>query len=255
MNSYFNSSGSQTQTGGGFFSNDSSDGNRQPARKPASDQTIRPVTLKQLANVTETADGSFQIDGVDTTQITFVAVLRNVTELATNISYTMEDGTGAIEVRRWVEQNETASEAQKRRELIPDTYVRVAGRINSFNHKTSVVAFLIRPITDFNEISYHFLDAVYTHVNLTKGSRDSHMQRADYSQSSAVASGNQVHNRVLETLKEYRDNDEGAHVEEIIQKLQSVCTEGQVREAIEYLTNEGHCYQTIDENHIKSTDS
>lgn len=37
--------------------------------------------------------------------------------MATNYVYTIEDGTGAIEVRKWVEQNETAEEAEARRML------------------------------------------------------------------------------------------------------------------------------------------
>lgn len=50
--------------------------------------------------------------------MTFVGVIRNIQELATNYVYTIEDGTGAIDVRKWVEQNETPEEADARRELL-----------------------------------------------------------------------------------------------------------------------------------------
>lgn len=36
-------------------------------------------------------------------QLTFCAVIRNISKNATNISYTMEDGTGEIEVRQWLD--------------------------------------------------------------------------------------------------------------------------------------------------------
>jgi replication factor A2 len=38
--------------------------------------------------------------------------------LTTNYVYTIEDGTGAVEVRKWVEQNETPEEAEARRGLL-----------------------------------------------------------------------------------------------------------------------------------------
>lgn len=82
----------------------------------------------------------------------------------------IEDGTGALEVKRWIDQAETAENAAERRELQTDMYVRVFGRPNQFNGKISVVSYRIVPITDFNEISYHFLDAIRTHLRLTKGS-------------------------------------------------------------------------------------
>jgi replication factor A2 len=36
-------------------------------------------------------------------QLTFCAVIRNISRNATNISYTMEDGTGEVEVRQWLD--------------------------------------------------------------------------------------------------------------------------------------------------------
>lgn len=38
--------------------------------------------------------------------------------MATNFVYTIEDGTGAIDVRKWVEQNESVEDADSRRGLL-----------------------------------------------------------------------------------------------------------------------------------------
>lgn len=54
--------------------------------------------------------------------------------------------------------------------ISPDMYVRIYGRLNNFNNRINCVAFSIRPVTDFNEISYHFLDAIHTHLTFTKAS-------------------------------------------------------------------------------------
>jgi replication factor A2 len=104
-------------------------------------------------------------------KVTFVAIVRKESEQSTNIAYTMEDGTGSIDVRQWLEQNHEESPAEKeKRAQIMSNYVRVVGRLTQFNNKTHVVAFQIRPIKNGNEISHHFLEAMLTHLQFTKGS-------------------------------------------------------------------------------------
>ena len=34
----------------------------------------------------------------------------------------------------------------------------------SFNERRSVVAFHIKPVTDFNQVTHHFLQAIYVHL-------------------------------------------------------------------------------------------
>lgn len=48
-------------------------------------------------------------------------------------------------------------------------YVKVIGNIRVFNKQRSVVAFYIRPIEDFNEVTHHLAECVYAHVSFTKG--------------------------------------------------------------------------------------
>ena len=46
--------------------------------------------------------------------------------------------------------------------------VRVYGHLRVFQGQKSVVAFAVSPVTDFNEITFHILDIVHTHLALTK---------------------------------------------------------------------------------------
>lgn len=48
-------------------------------------------------------------------------------------------------------------------------YLRIFGRLRSFNNKRSVTAHMIRPITDFNEVSYHLLEATAIHLYFVRG--------------------------------------------------------------------------------------
>lgn len=91
-----------------------------------------------------------------------------------NVIYTIEDGTGSADVRKWIEQNETEIEADERRSLVRDMYVRVYGRLAYFHNRITVAAFAIRPITDYNEITHHYLEAIYVHLTFTKPSKVKH---------------------------------------------------------------------------------
>lgn len=48
-------------------------------------------------------------------------------------------------------------------------YVRVVGNIKSFQNTRNLTSYVIRPITDFNEITYHLLDSLYAHLEALNG--------------------------------------------------------------------------------------
>jgi hypothetical protein len=49
------------------------------------------------------------------------------------------------------------------------SYVRVIGNMRSFIDARSVLAFRVMPITDYNEVTYHFLDVIHVHLAVLKG--------------------------------------------------------------------------------------
>lgn len=92
--------------------------------------------------------------------------IRLINPQQTNITYRIDDGTATIDVKKWVD-------ADKEDDLEPkyalDQYVRVWGRLKSFNGKRHVGANFVRGVPDFNEVNYHQLEALYVHLYLTKG--------------------------------------------------------------------------------------
>lgn len=48
-------------------------------------------------------------------------------------------------------------------------YVRVVGHLRSFNKQRNMMAFHVRPVEDFNEVSHHLSEVIYTHLAVTKG--------------------------------------------------------------------------------------
>ncbi|AEO66829.1 uncharacterized protein THITE_2047529, partial [Thermothielavioides terrestris NRRL 8126] len=130
------------------------------------DDSLRPVTIKQLIECKEAYPGAdLAVDGVPTTQVTLVGQVRSVNPQAVNVTYRIDDGTGVIDVKKWID----ADKADNTPRFAPDTYVRVFGRLSSFNGRKHVGAHYIRAIDDFNEVNYHLLEATYVHLCLTKG--------------------------------------------------------------------------------------
>lgn len=130
------------------------------------DDTLRPVTIKQLVDCKEPYPGSeLAVDGLPTTQVTLVGQVRSLATHSINTTYRIDDGTGLIEVKKWVDNDKPETAVS----FAPDTYVRVFGRLLSYNGKRHVSAHYIRAITDFNEVNYHLLEATHVHLLMTKG--------------------------------------------------------------------------------------
>lgn len=66
------------------------------------------------------------------------------------------------------------------------------------------------------------------------------------------APGKSVNNAVSEFIQKYDPNSPGCTAEQIIYKFKDVYSESDIRNAIEYLENEGQCYTTDNNEHIKS---
>ncbi|KAL7627489.1 Replication factor A protein 2 [Parahypoxylon ruwenzoriense] len=156
-------------TGGGYFTG--SQGGSSQAAKPVNDESLRPVTVKQIIDAEQAfgSDGPFRIDGVDITQVTFIGMVRQISPQTTNITYRLDDGTGIVEVKQWLDpdkQDEASGSSSVFRE---EQYVRVWGRLKSFGNKRHVGAHVIKPVIDFNEVNCHLLEATYVHLFFTRG--------------------------------------------------------------------------------------
>jgi replication factor A2 len=198
-----------------------------------------------------------------TFQITFVGQVHGVNMLATKITYKIDDGTGLIEVTQWVDADADADviRAQLHKQ---DEYLRVTGRIKSFNNSRSVQAHIIRPITDFNEISYHLLEATVIHLYYTRGppeamnpvKGDGMFVDGYGGGTTTVAPANggskklpsklsQASRKVFELLQNEPQNNEGLHVHNIAGKLGMQVND--VFKAGDELLGEGFIYTTVDD--------
>ncbi len=244
-------------------------------------QSLIPVTIKQLKNAPAVTSGEqgFTLDGRDLFQVTIVGLIMAADEQTTSLSYQIDDGTDTIMVKKWTDQDAADDEAERRAQCKEGAYVRVIGQLRSFNHTKNIVAYSIEPIIDFNEYTFHFLEVVHTHLRHTKGAVPGGAPAAGAAYGAppvagayggappvaggafaapaapAPAPGASLQDLVLKFFQSKGEaSDAGCTVQEAAQALASNgVQEAQVRSIVQELSDEGHLYSTIDDDHFKAT--
>ncbi|KAH9554141.1 hypothetical protein CY35_08G048400 [Sphagnum magellanicum] len=269
--------------GGGFMPSQSQAndfGGGGGRRSGSQNSGLLPLTAKMISQaIQKPSDENFYVDGVDVNNVTLVGMVHDKEERATDVSFQLDDTTGQIEVKRWIDGQEQ-HEMQEMNNIRNFTYVRVHGHLRSFQGKRNIVAFSVRPITDFNELTFHFLEVIYVHLSNIRaqggtaaapthagaagvgphGTATIATNPSHYNQylppASAMVGGNvdECQKRVHMIFEEPESLsiEQGLHIDQVAQRMVGYSRQ-QVKEAIEFLVNEGFVYSTIDDDHYKST--
>ncbi|XP_072102638.1 replication protein A 32 kDa subunit [Mobula birostris] len=256
--------GGYMQSPGGFGS---PVGGSQSDRKTRSrTQQIVPCTVSQLMSASQTED-IFRIGEVELSQVTVVGIIKDSEKAPTNILYKLDDMTGPpMDVRQWVDTDEAGSENIV---VPPGTYVKVAGHLRSFQNKKSLVAFKIMPLEDMNELTSHMLEVVQAHLLLNKpqsvpGGSSLALHSSVRNEAGPVgiyAGANDAlmngltsqQSQVLNLIRNCREQ-EGMSIDYMKRTLKNMNIVA-IKQAVEFLSNEGHIYSTVDEDHFRSTDA
>ena len=84
----------------------------------------------------------------------------NVEKSATKTSYQIEDGSGAIECVKWVE------EGQDEAEIPEGEFVKVVGTIRVHGEKKNVMTIVMSQVHSEEEKDFHALEVAYSHLKL-----------------------------------------------------------------------------------------
>ncbi|KAK4900084.1 Replication factor A protein 2 [Elasticomyces elasticus] len=244
MNDYSNnysttSYGAQGGAQGGGFMPGSQTGDSPNAKRSYGKDTLRPVTIKQLLDAHHPHPDAeyFMVDGSEATQVTFVGQVRNISTQTTNVTYKLDDGTGIIEVKVWIDAdafNDEADPSNQKPKPVEQGYARVWGRLKAFNNKRHVGANIIRPIQDFNEIQYHLLEATAVHLHFSRGPVEQLQQSNGGAQSNGAQNGaygggmqqggggkqlpantSMAARKVFQAIKTTEQGNEGLHIQHI----------------------------------------
>ncbi|KZV82944.1 replication protein A, subunit RPA32 [Exidia glandulosa HHB12029] len=161
-NPYYPKSGG-SGGGGGFMASQGSQASPGgSAQRVANAPALRPVTIRMLQkadHATGDSDSAFSIDGIPLQNLTLVAEVLRVEPGDTNRRYGIEDSTGEIDARCWLD---AASVKGDMAHITDGSTVRIVGTLKVFNNKRSINAAHIRLVTDQHEVYYHKLDVMAT---------------------------------------------------------------------------------------------
>ncbi|KAJ8634599.1 hypothetical protein MRB53_008866 [Persea americana] len=269
--------GASMFSGGGFMSSQSTQSTDSGSftTKSRGGLGLLPLTVKQISDAYLSSDdkSNFMIDGVDANIVSLVGMVMNKLEKVTDVNFTLDDGTGRIGIHRWTNEDTATNEMAY---VNNGMYVRVNGQLKEFQGKKQAVAFSVRPVTDFNEIANHFLECIYIHCHnissqnsgseepqtspvpgLMTPSQNGSMkhQPSIPTQFSGhmVDAGSDFDQMVLAVFHEPENlaKESGVHVDKIVERLG--VPKNKVMASINYHTDNGNIYSTIDDYHYKST--
>eukprot|EP00485_Elphidium_margaritaceum_P009810 CAMPEP_0202693720 /NCGR_PEP_ID=MMETSP1385-20130828/7754_1 /ASSEMBLY_ACC=CAM_ASM_000861 /TAXON_ID=933848 /ORGANISM="Elphidium margaritaceum" /LENGTH=335 /DNA_ID=CAMNT_0049349441 /DNA_START=86 /DNA_END=1093 /DNA_ORIENTATION=- len=157
---------------------------------PYDQRRLSQITIKQITTAPPPQpDANLIVDGVEIAQLVLIAQIVSVDIQTSHTTLLVNDKTGSIEVKKWTSDNDTAPiNYAKEAELTEGRWVKVVGRINCYNGKCSVNVYDIIPVTDYNEVTHHFLECLYSHLQNTVG----HLQRNKTQQQSTAHNNNNV---------------------------------------------------------------
>ncbi|KAK1372364.1 replication protein A 32 kDa subunit A [Heracleum sosnowskyi] len=262
-----------------FSQSQGADSGVSPAKSRDAPGTI-PVTVKKIIEASQSGDekSNFLVAGVDVANVSVVGMVMSKAERVTDVSFALDDGTGRIDCIRWVNE---AYDTKEMSEIEEGMYVRVNGRLKSFQGKKQIAAFSVRPVTNFDEVTCHFIECIHFHLKNSqlqpgdasiqfennqglstpsqKGLGASNAYQAPVSNPlSGLLNGDGLKGfdqMVLDYLQRPSSfaNEKGMH-RDVLHKELKIPVE-KLMESIHTLEDEGLIYSTIDEFHYKATTS
>eukprot|EP01006_Ploeotia_vitrea_P034377 TRINITY_DN65744_c9_g1_i1.p2 TRINITY_DN65744_c9_g1~~TRINITY_DN65744_c9_g1_i1.p2 ORF type:complete len:253 (-),score=168.89 TRINITY_DN65744_c9_g1_i1:140-898(-) len=251
---------------------------------------MRPICVRQLVNAEADSDNRVIIDGKPATQVRLVGLVMSAQVENTYMGWELDDGTGVLRLRMYNDDQGNP----KRPDIAAGMYVRVIGNAAKYmsnkSKSSSLIVFDVRPITDFNEVTYHLLEIVQTHLLLTKGAakkaaakqgnnavqannsnnlnnnnsvlnaggnaggNGQQLNLDSINSASASAQGfTPVQQRVLDVFRNNVHEGTGITIDAVCKALPDLSPHD-VRQAVDFLAGDGHVYSTIDEHHFACTD-
>jgi len=252
MNSTTSSPGGQGNTGSGGGKNKR--------------QNVVPVMAGQILHSNEE---EFTVEGAPVGMVTLVGQVINIEKAATKTTYHIEDESGQMEVVQWVEEDAKTEEHGE------GSRVKVIGSIRTQAEKKHVMAFKIRSVASQAEMDGHLLSVELAKIKIRQlqdkingqvsgagfggGLSNSMMGgglgggMSSMGASTGQSFGNKNYDTVYGLIKGCRE-EQGLDKDSIVNQCRGKMNKNDIESAIDFLSNEGHIYSTIDEDHFKTTD-
>lgn len=199
----------------------------------------------------------FKIHDLDVHSVTVVGKVIDIKPDITNSNLIIDDLTAVCLISLW--------KMPMPQDCFVGSYVRVFGSLRQWGNENSVVAYHLRIISDFNEVTFHNLHVSYC---FKPPSNNKQQQQQGYGKSKKSAgnefgekdidvpslaffSGTPVQKNVLELITKSKDSN-GAHLPDILKTFQGTYSAEEIRSSIKDLYNEG-LIQSYKENWFKAS--
>ncbi|KAL6899553.1 hypothetical protein ACP4OV_006211 [Aristida adscensionis] len=210
-------------------------------------QTLLPLTVKQIMDAAQASDdrSNFAVNGVEVSTVRLVGRMLNRVDRVTDVQFTLDDGTGRIDVNRW-----------------NGNYVIVNGGLKGFQGKRHVVAYSVRRVKNFNDITHHFLHCIHVHLELTRPKPEGNAGNPNHgnqvrlpNNQTPMAPGNAGNDPTKLVMSVFHDPavmdlEHGVTAEYVTSRL--TLPAEVVRAVIQEQVDAGNVYNTIDDYHFKS---
>ncbi|KAG8191219.1 hypothetical protein JTE90_021954 [Oedothorax gibbosus] len=244
--------------GGGFLNTSGSTPNAAEKKKPEKWTNVVPINIAQIHLLSESEE-NVKVGSQTAKIVTFVALVQSVDVQTTKVTYVVSDFTAPpIEVHAWIGEND---DPEKCCPVRVNEYCRTTGVVRSAKGgKRHVMAFNIRPLRELGELTQHIAEVMHTSMAIRIKDKESAesacvLASAGMDCSEAAASSLKLtgpQQLVRHAIGSCKD-EVGISVSELCNTLKSL-TRQSIRDALIFLSNEGHIYTTIDEDHYKSID-
>uniref|UniRef100_A0A7S3VTV6 Replication protein A C-terminal domain-containing protein n=1 Tax=Dunaliella tertiolecta TaxID=3047 RepID=A0A7S3VTV6_DUNTE len=246
------------------------DGPDSGGRKQSSKtETVRNVTIRQvLRDNMDSSSDVYTVDGIELQLMTLVGRIIQQTETSACITYTLHDGTGSMGGMLYVNDVKEDELNRTRSDLRVGNYVRVFGVLRLDQEQNiSFQSYKTRPVTDFNEITYHNLQVMFQRLHLKQGAppqggmvvpamQAGGMPQAPQGTGMMAAPALAGGSLADQLMALYHSPDvmclqQGIHINDIMAKLKQSGANysmDQVKETVEMLVNEAQLYSTVDDD-------
>lgn len=208
------------------------------------------------------------IDDAEIGQVTVVATVISIQSQTTNCVYWLDDGTGRMEARHWVDST-NEEDSEKWGGITEHSYIRVMGGLKAFANKRYINAQHLRPVKDSHEIFFHVLEAMTVTMIMEKGPplrpgetpkaavANGDAGQSAYAAQSYAASSNSgqitrlppLQRKIAEFMQNTSCGEEGIHVGAIARAVGGDARS--ISEALDRLMDEGLVFSTIDDSHFR----
>jgi len=225
-------------------------------------ETMVPATIKALKAAVEAASASatedqFKLNGVPVHNLTIVGKVVSAEQKDNGtVAYKVDDSTGVCDVKVWADDSVSTPMVSM------GTYVRVYGSIKKIKDEYGIAAYsaqAVRPVTDFNEVTFHMLEVIYAsgHAQKLKGAAPvtGAAPTSVYSVpvTNIAAEGDMNSNNpdiAVRAVLSKAQLEEGLTLVEVCDALSGKFTADAIRSVLDDMTNTGEVYNTVDDDHF-----